>query len=97
MARGDRIAAIALGKKGAATAAAILSMVGSLSAALSAHFGGRSADAFLLAGAGLPMIVGAAWVCASSDPKRIYQRISILQISVGIAFGIYAVARIATT
>ena len=93
-ARGDRTIAIALGRAGTRRAAAGLSAAGAVLMALSAHAGGHTLDAAVLAASALPLIAGAAWVSGSSDAGTIYRRVSLFQIAAGGAFALYAVFRI---
>ncbi len=93
-ARGDRTVAIALGRRGTCAASVLLSLIGAAFAGLSAHFAGRPWDALLLAGAALPMTVGAAWVCEPGEARAVYRRVSRFQIAAGGAFGVYAVLRL---
>ena len=96
-ARGDRTVAIALGRRGTRIASVVLSLIGAVFAGLSAHVAGRPWDALLLAGAGLPMAVGAVWVCAPREAADVYRRVSRFQLAAGGAFGLYAVLRLCLT
>ncbi len=93
-ARGDRTAAMMLGRRGTCTAAIVLSALGAACAAASAHAAGRAVDAWLLATAVVPMALGALWVCARADASTQYRRISRFQIGAGASFGVYAVLRL---
>ena len=93
-ARGDVTAAIALGRRGACAASIVLSLIGAACLSRSAQLAGRPLDAMLLALAGLPMTLGASWVCRPVAPRTVFRRISVVQLGAGAGFGLYTVFRL---
>jgi hypothetical protein len=94
-ARGDRTAALALGRRGACGASIALALLGTTAASTSARLGGRPFDAAVLALAAVPMIAGATWACAPAADGVTSRRVAVVQIATGLAFGAYAFARLA--
>ena len=95
-ARGDRTAAIVLGRRGTCAAVIVLSVLGALCMALSAHVAGRSVDAVVLGGAWVPMSVGALWACRDIPTRSMFRRVTVVQVTAGVGFGLYTLFRLVT-
>jgi len=95
-ARGDRTAAIVLGRRGTCAAAVGLSVVGAVCMALSADAGGRALDAVVLGGAWVPMSAGAIWACRDVPMRTMFRRVTVVQVSAGVGFGLYTLLRLVT-
>jgi hypothetical protein len=93
-ARGDRTAAMVLGRKGTCIASVALSVAGAACMALSARSGGRPVDAILLGLACLPMAVGAMWACRPLDVRAMFRRVTLVQVGAGAGFGLYTLLRL---
>ena len=93
-ARGDRTAAMVLGRQGTCLASIALSVAGAACMALSARSGGRPVDAVLLGLACLPMIAGAIWACRPLDVRAMFRRVTVVQVGAGAGFGLYTLLRL---
>ena len=94
--RGDRTAAMVLGRRGTCAAAIVLSVMGALCMALSARVAGRPLDALVLGGAWVPMAAGALWACRDVPMRTMFRRVTVVQVSAGVGFGLYTLLRLVT-
>jgi len=96
-ARGDRTAAMVLGRRGTAAAAVLLSVLGAACMAISANAGGRPLEAFVLGGACVPLSAGAIWACRPASLRTVFRRVTVVQVGAGVGFGLYTLFRLVTS
>ena len=70
--------------------------MGAVCMALSASAGGRPLDAVVLGGAWVPMSAGAIWACRDVPMRAMFRRVTVVQVSAGVGFGLYTLLRLVT-